>query len=103
MSLSADALQEELTSFFRVRDALGAALLSETSLSQLLDAFDAVWRRAVHETEADTSEDRQAICTRAADAVIALAKAGVQPVDVARYALAHVLFITAKRDSDLLM
>jgi hypothetical protein len=103
MSLSVDTLQDEVMSFLRVRDELCAASLATTSLSQLLAAFDAVWRQAVHESDAHTSDDRQAICTMAADAVIALAKAGARPVEVRRYALAHVLFMTTRRNSALLM
>ena len=103
MSLSVDILQDEVMSFLRVRDQLRAASLSDISLSHLLAAFDAVWRQAAQETNADSSDDRQAICTIAADAIIALSKAGVRPIDVRRYALAHVLFVTTRRDSALLM
>ena len=99
MSLSVDTLEDEVMSFLRVRDNLCAASLSRTSLSDLLAAFDAVWRQAVQETDADSSDDRQTICTIAADAIIALGKAGVRPVDVRRYALAHVLFMTTRCDS----
>ena len=103
MSLSVNALQDEVMSFLRARGEVCAALLADGSLSHFLPAFDAVWRQAVHETEAHASDELQVICTRAADAVIALANAGVQPLDVRRYALAHVLFMTTRRDSDLLM
>ncbi len=103
MSLTVNALQDEVMSFLRARGDVCAALLAEGSLSHLLPAFDAVWRQAVHETDAHTSDELQAICTRAADAVIALANTGVQPLDVRRYALAHVLFMTTRRDGALMM
>ena len=103
MSLSVDTVQDEVMSLLRVRDDLCAASLSATSLSDLLAAFDAVWRQAVQETEADSSDDRQAICAIAADAIIVLGKAGVRPIDVRRYALAHVLFVTTRPDSASIM
>jgi hypothetical protein len=53
--------------------------------------------------KAHTSDDLEAICTMAADAIVQLAEARVEPVDVRRYALAYVLFMTTKRDSALIM
>ena len=103
MSLSVNTLQDEVMSFLRVRSEVCDASLSDNSLSHLLAAFDAVCRQAVQETDADTADDRQIICTIAADAIIALGKAGVSPMDVRRYALARVLFLTTRRDSALVM
>ena len=103
MQLGGDSLQDEVSSFLRVQDALRASPFPAERVSALLATFDAVWRQAVHETEADNPDDRQVICTVAADAVIALAKAGVQPSDIQRYALAHVLFLTTSRDAGLVM
>jgi hypothetical protein len=94
MSLNVDSLQDEVMSFLRAREELCEASLSATSLSHLLSVFDSVCRQASYENEATSSEDRQTICSLAADAIIALAKEGVHPKDIRRYALAHVLFMT---------
>jgi hypothetical protein len=94
MSLSVDSLQDEVMSFLRAREELCEASLSATALSHLLSVFDSVWRQAAHESEVSNSEDRQTICSLAADAILALAKAGVHPNDIRRYALAHVHFMT---------
>ncbi len=103
MSLTVNALQDEVMSFLRARGEVCAALLADGSPSHLLPTFDAVWRQDVQQTDAHTSDELEAICTRAADAVIALANAGVQPLVVRRYALAHVLIMRARRDSALMM
>lgn len=58
--MSVDTLQDEVTSFLRVRDQLRAVSLPATSLSQLLALFDSVWRQAEHETDAHSADDRQA-------------------------------------------
>ena len=103
MQLSGDSLQDAVSSFLRVQDALRAAPFSAETVSALLALFNSVWRQAVQETQVDNADDRQVICIEAANAVIALAKAGVQPRDIQRYALAHVLFLTTSRDSELVM
>lgn len=94
MSLNVDSLQDEVMSFLRAREELCEASQSATAVSQLLSVFDSVWRQAAYENEATSSEDRQTICSLAADAIIVLAKEGVHPKDIRRYALAHVLFMT---------
>jgi hypothetical protein len=93
MSLNVDSLQDEVMSFLSAREELCEAS-SATSMSHLLSVFDSVRRQAAYENEVTNSEDRQTICSLAADAIIALAKAGVHPKDIRRYALAHVLFMT---------
>lgn len=90
MSLSVDSLQDEVTSFLRVRERLFEAAFS----AHLLAAFDSVWRQAVHEYDVVRADERETICTLAADAIITLARAGVRPENIQRYALAHVLFMT---------
>jgi hypothetical protein len=94
MSLNVESLQDEVMSFLRAREELCEASLPGTSLPQLLSIFDSVWRQAAHENDVTSSEDRQTICSLSADAIIALAKAGVHDNDIRRYALAHVLFMT---------
>lgn len=94
MSLSIDALQDEMTSFLRVRERLFEAAFSNSSLPHVLAAFDSVWRQAVHEYDVVRADERETICTLAADAIITLARAGVRLEDIQRYALAHVLFMT---------
>ena len=103
MQLSGDSLQDEVSSFLRVQEALRASPFPAETVSALLATFDSVWRHAVHQTQVDNPDDRQVICTEAANAVITLAKAGVQPRDIQRYALAHVLFLTTSRDAGLVM
>jgi hypothetical protein len=92
MSLNVESLQDEVMSFLRAREELCEASLSATSLSRLLS--DSVWRQVAHENEMISSVDRHTICSLTADAIVTLAKAGVHPTDIRRYALAHVLFMT---------
>ena len=94
MSLNVESLQDEVMSFLRAREELCEASLSATSLSRLLSVFDSVWRQVAHENEMISSVDRHTMCTLTADAIVTLAKAGVHPTDIRRYALAHVLFMT---------
>lgn len=104
MSLNVDALQDEVVAFLRARERLFEAAASDRLLPHLLAAFDFVWRQAVHEYEVIGADEREMICTFAADAIITLAQAGVEPKDIKRYALAHVLFMTKpKHDNTPIM
>lgn len=100
MSLSVDALQDEVVAFLRARERLFEAAASDSLLPYLLAAFDSVWRQAVHEYEVVRADERETICTLAADAIITLAQAGVEPLDIQRYALAHVLFMTKPKHNN---
>lgn len=100
MSLCVNALQDEVMLFLWAREQLCEASLSPALLTHLLAALDTVWRQAVHENEVNSSDDHQFI-TLAADAILALANAGVKPEDIKRYALAHVLFMTKPSNGQL--
>jgi hypothetical protein len=97
MSLNVDSLQDEVLSFLGVRERLFEAAVSGTALPHLLAAFDAVWRQVVHEYEVVNADDRELICTLTSDAIITLAQVGVEPKDITRYTLAHVLFMARAR------
>lgn len=103
MQLSGDSLQAEVISFLRVQDTLRASPFSAETVSTLLATFNSVWRQAVQDADTHNSDDRQRICTMAADAVIALAEAGLQPEQIGRYALSHVRFMTTSRDAAKVM
>jgi hypothetical protein len=97
MSLNVESLQDEVMAFLRAREELCEASFPATSLSQLLSIFDSVWRQVAHENEMTGTEDRHTICSLTADAIVTLAKAGVPPPEIRRYALAHALFMTRPR------
>ena len=101
MSLNVDALQDEVVAFLRARERLFEAASLDGLLPHLLAAFDFVWRQAVHEYEVIGADEREMICTLAGDAIITLAQAGVAPLDIQRYALAHVLFATKPKHGNI--
>jgi hypothetical protein len=88
-----ESLQAEVLSVLRVQAAVRAPPFSVEMASALL----ATWR------EAHNPDDRLRTCTRAADAVIAMAEAGLPPEQIRRYALSHVRFVTTSRDAAALM
>jgi hypothetical protein len=98
-----ESLQAEVLSVLRVQAAVRAAPFSVEMVSALLATFNSVWRQAVQEADAHNPDDRLRICTITADAVIALAEAGLPPEQIRRYALSHVRFVTTSRDAAALM
>ena len=83
----------------RVEEAVRGMKLSPEIASLLMMTFHLVWREALVESDAQNVDDRQRICGMAADAVIAFAKAGLQPEQIRRYALSNLRFMGSARDA----
>jgi hypothetical protein len=99
MYLDGGPLTPETASFLRVQEALQPMDLPYETVTTLLAAFMVVWRDAADELGAVESEDRQRICALAADAVIAFAKAGLQPEQIRRFARSNLRFMSTRVDT----
>jgi hypothetical protein len=65
----------------------------------LLATFMVVWRDAVDELGVVEPEDCQRLCAMAADAVIAFAKAGINPEQIRRFARSNLRFMSTRGDA----
>jgi hypothetical protein len=99
MYLDGATLTPETASFLRVQEALQPMGLPSETETTLLATFMVVWRDAADELGAVEPEDRQRICALAADAVIAFAKAGLQPEQIRHFARSNLRFMATRREA----
>ena len=92
-------LTAEAASTVRVQEAFRSMRLPPETASLLMIAFNLVWREALIETGPCQLNDRRRICALAADAVIAFAKAGLQPEQIIRFARSNLRFICYSREA----
>ena len=90
---------DEAESALRVQDAVNGMHLPPEIASLLMMTFNLVWREALVESDVDDVDDRRRICGMAADAVIAFAKAGLQPEQIRRFARSHLRFVGSSREA----
>jgi hypothetical protein len=93
------SLTAETESALRVHEAVRSMRLPPETASILMIAFNLVWREALIETGPCNVKDRHLICALAADAVIAFAKAGLQPEQIIRFARSNLRFMRSSREA----
>ncbi len=98
-SLTNASLSAEAASSLRVQEALRCMCLPPETASILMIAFNLVWREALIEMGPCNVNDRRRICELAADAVIAFAKAGLQPEQIIRFARSNLRFMRSSREA----
>ena len=89
----------EVASALRVQEAVRSMHLPPEMASLLMITFNLVWREALVEAGPCNVNDRQRICAMAADAVIAFAKAGLQPEQIIRFAHSNLRFMATSRQA----
>jgi hypothetical protein len=89
------SLRDEVASALRVQEAVSNMHLRPEIASLLMMTFHLVCREAVAEYGALNADDRRRMCGLAADAVIAFAKAGLQPEQIRRFARSHLRFMSS--------
>jgi hypothetical protein len=99
MHMDGAFLTPETVSFVRVQEALQTLGLPSETATTLLATFIVVWRDAVDELKVAKPEDCQRLCAMAADAVIAFAKAGLEPEQIRRFARSNLLFMATRREA----
>ena len=97
--MNSESLTLEVASALRVQETVRRMHLLPEKSSMLMITFNLVWREALIESGARNVEDRQQICAMAADAVIAFAKAGLQPEQIIRFARANLRFMATSREA----
>ena len=97
--MNSESLTGEVASALRVQEAVRSMHLPPEMASLLMITFNLVWREAFVEAGPCKVNDRQRICAMAADAVIAFAKAGLQPEQIIRFARSNLRFMATSRDA----
>ena len=97
--MNSASLTVEVASALRVQEAVRSMHLPPEMASLLMITFNLVWREALVEVGSSNVNDRQRICAMAADAVIAFAKAGLQPDQIIRFARANLRFMATSREA----
>ena len=97
--MNSASLTGEVASALRVQEAARIMHLPPEMASLLTITFNLVWREALVEAGPCNVNDRQRICAMAADAVIAFAKAGLQPEQIIRFARSNLRFMRSSRQA----
>ena len=97
--MNSESLTGEVSSALRVQEAVRSMHLPPEMASLLIITFNLVWREALVEAGLCKVIDRQRICAMAADAVIAFAKAGLQPEQIIRFARSNLRFMATSREA----
>ena len=101
--MNSESLTGEVASALRVQEAACSLRLPPEMSSMLMITFNLVWREALVESGAKNLEDRQRMCSMAAEAVIAFAKAGLQPEQIRRFARSSLRFMATSREAAAVM
>ncbi len=67
-----------------------------TTVTLLRSTFDAVWREVANDV-CETEDEQITTCNAVADAIVALAEAGLQPEQIKRLALSKFRFSLARK------
>src|SRR5688572_28477822 len=97
------SLAGEVAAALRVQEAARSRGLPSEMSSTLMFTFHLVWREALVESGARNVDDRQRLCAMAADAVITLAKAGLEPEQIRSFARSNLRFMATSRQAAAIM
>jgi hypothetical protein len=97
------SLAGEVESALRVLEAARSMHLPPEIASLLVMTFNVVWREALVSSAVDDVDDRRRLCEMAAAAVIAFARAGLQPEQIRRFGRSHLRFMGSAQEAAAVM